>query len=244
MNTTVKRLITLFTFLCMLLLIVFSVELFMLNRSEDVPVLPSVQPPVQDLPIFQATLTDIPSVDQATPTDINSPSSGEDEPVGIRYEFALVSDVTLIIYVDDELFELEDLEQTWIFKHIDGVTKFEISPVYLPQGPAVYANNFLDGYLGGEPYGIRGQRPIGNSPLSGVYARGTSGDDVVSGWVSAIDTVDGDNMGMVIVTIHRDNDGETAILAALDTLEMLSDSYTTPEDMDEYPDDEFVFDDE
>ena len=225
MNTTLKRIILIFTFLCMILLIVFCVELILLNRKEEEPEpQPPEPPPAELLPVEPETPPEQPPEEPATPTGMTEPSSGgpETEIAGTRYELELVSDVELILYVDDELFEFEDMEQTWMFNHVDGSTKFEVSPVYLPQGAAVYANTFLGEYLEGEPYSVRGTRPIGGSQIEGIYATGSSGEKTVSAWVSAIETVDGDNMGMVVVMTYSDVEGRDAILSALDTMDMIT----------------------
>ena len=225
MNTTVKRIILIFTLLCVVLLVVFCVELLLLNRSVENPEATPPEPPPAEVPPVEPEIPPAQPEDETPPSDEppQPPPGDGAEGAGTRYELALVSDVTLVLYVDDEVFELEDMEQTWIFNYMDGSAKFEISPVYLPQGAAVYANSFLDGYLNGEPYNIRGARPIGNSPISGIYATGATEDaETVSAWISAIETVDGDNMGMVVVMTHSDDEGRDAILSALDTMTMIT----------------------
>ena len=229
MSNTLKKVVLIFTLLCIVLLVVFSVELFLLNRGrENTGGLATEPPATVSPPVSIVPPTGPPTEETEPPEGGEQQEETYQESTSTRRELELASDVTLIVHSNDELFEFTDLEPTWIFSQAETGAELEISLIYLPQDEATFASSFLNGYLEGEPSSVRGERQIGRSQLRGVYVTGTTTDSTtIAAWISALSTSEGGNFGMAVVIKYSENAQRDAIFAILDTMEMITDGTET-----------------
>ena len=229
MSKTIKKTITIFTVLCAALLIVFCVELLLINRGRDDAGTTMIRTPSTESPQSNPTANQVvPPVETIPASNVNTPDGTETENIGSRYELNMASDVQLILYSDEEHFEFTDMDPVWIFDHVDSEARLEVSLRYLPQQAEVYAASFLDGYLDGETSVVRGERQVARSNLRGVYVTGISETETYAAWIIPIDTGDDDNLGVAIMMVYRNEVLRDELLGIVDTIEMTA-SNTTPE---------------
>lgn len=215
MNRIVKNGIIAFTMLCVVILVVFLVELLVINSEnegggEPEPTNSSGQP---------ANSGDVSNPGQATSPGMEQPESGSQtgnqnghdetrpEPEGTRRELTIFAGIKLVVYSNDEIFqfsepELEDVRGVFTFKG-SGAAKLEIISTYMPQGVSAYANSFLS--LNYEVDGSTNQReqPIGDSPLSGIKVIGVEDDITYEAWILVFPDAEVDNAGLAIVASYQ-----------------------------------------
>ena len=219
MNSTIKKVIMVFTLFCVIFLIIFCVELFLLNRGREGPAYALRAPPHTEPPPEEVEGPNETPPEEPDPAGNGTqPEDPDPERTGTLYQLEMASDIMLTVYADEELFEFTDNTQHWIFTHVDGEAELEIHLTYLPHGPSAFATTVLDIYLDGETSSIRGERQVGSSSLRGVYVTGSSETQVVSAWIMELDTVDGDNLGVAIVVISTGEEEVESINAILDTM--------------------------
>jgi len=212
MNKTVKKLITVFTLLCALLLIVFAVELFRANRGRDEtgePELPLVAEtePDDDPPAEN---------DPPPPIEETEPDVSEVEPTGTRHELEMLGGLSLALYVDDTLFEHEANDMSYTFRYADAL--LEISVIPMPDGPERMYRDFLDDYFDytGGDIDFYGRVPIGASPLTGYFVSATSGGETYQAWLTEF--ADSPEFGVAFVVNFHNEAQRDAIYNILDTM--------------------------
>jgi len=226
MNKILKNIIMIFTLLCVIFVIVFCVELFLLNRdSED---------------------TSKPALSNNDAEDSSDDPLGEDDPFGFddlfsdpgdsgnltgpgaappinatRQSFLLSQDAELIFYVDMELFGIEELGSGWYFPYLaDGNAGLEVNFTFIqPQaGIAALADNFLYNYLDGEETIIQGEQAIGRSPVRGVFVTGENAGETYSAWLRSLSDFGSETLALV-VRINYETDAQRDIIySILDTM--------------------------
>ena len=220
MNKTIKKLLLAFTLLCIVLLIVFSAELFLLNRSTEPTVIRQTPPPSESPP---SETEDVPNNGENGPNEDTPPSiQPPAEPPGTRHELMIADDVRLLLYADEELFEYsDDMELLWEFSHIGSETQLQIGLALLLEGAETFAETMLLGYLDGGESTVEGVRPIGQSMLSGVYVSGEIGAETYSAWVCSIPSDVVEHFGVYFVFNHSNEEHRDAVFTILDTLQMV-----------------------
>ena len=231
MNKTVKNILLVFTLICVIVLIVFCIELFVLNSGTD----NSAESSAARTDNRPAN-TDKPN--GATPASPagNTLPSGETEdgqtqtpikPAGKRYELPYSSTEKLLLYVDEELFEHVEMDSGDMFMFIypedgeDGNASLEICPASIPEGAEVCAETYLDGYLEGNESFVSGISQIKQSGLSGVFVSGVKDGETFEAWIHDTSDVSGDK-GIAFVIRYSDNEQKNALYAILDTLELVN----------------------
>ena len=238
MNKTVKNIILVFTLVCLIVLVVFVIELFVQNRgTEDSG--GAAAAPASGAPASTGGSNARPPASPAG----NGPSSGESssgqpeapaKPAGKRYELPYSAYKTLFIYVDEELFKHIEMDSGDMFVYIgedpeegagedsgEGKASLEICPVPIPDGAEACAETFLDGYLEGNESFVSGTSQIKQSALSGIFVSGVKDGETFEAWIH--DTADGSGgKGIAFVLRYSDNEQKSALYAILDTLELFS----------------------
>lgn len=236
MNRTVKNVIIGFTFLCAVLLVFFSVELFLINRDtgdggEPGSSIPTDSPNGND---DNGNVSDDPNSSGAQGSETspgqngntNAPESPIQPPSGVRHELPMLSDeMTLVLYAEEGLFDYTEGELSWLFNYKgSGKASLEIVFDFVspPGGFRSLAEKILAPYLEGREPLIGGEGRIRDSQLQGYYASGVSDGDSYELWIHSL-LESGDDGLVVVFIIHYENDIQKNTLYALvDTMEMVT----------------------
>ena len=192
MTKTVKNIIMVFTLLAAIFLIVFCIELILVNRSTENGEDPAtIEGSAQEENGEEEYGYD----DQEFPNGEEGYDNGEfDETFGMtddvgfpmpmagrRFEMPMDgTDLTLVAYADEDFFEYVAGDYSWYFVYTQGGSatleiSFELIP---PEGMSVLAGRLLIGFLEGGESRVTGEEYIGNSLLRGHGARGEGEDGV------------------------------------------------------------------
>jgi len=234
MNKTVKNLLLVFTLICAIVLIVFIIELFIVNRDSDdggesvlsasdiTPAETEKSPEMQPL----ALASNSPS----SANKENLPQESTTRPAGKRYDLLYTHTESLVLYADEELFDYNaELEMAAMFSYKDDDTaSLLICFDTYPQGAEKRAETFLDGYLDGNESFVSGMGPIRHSSLTGVFVSGVNNGETFEAWIhsipgndSDVSNDDNDDIGLEFVIRYKDNEQKNALYAILDTLEII-----------------------
>ena len=226
MGKTVKNLLIIFTLVCMIMLVVFTVQLIRLNRNSD-----------EGRGNGQSVSEGRPAETDATADEpTNSPEDGGNStdappesthsnpppvPVGRRYEMPVSIDKLLVIYAQEELFEYEQMDSGDIFTYADGGNaSLEVCLAYIPMGAEASAENYLDGYLDGNDSFVSGTGPIKRSPLSGVLVTGVKDGETFEAWIHTLED-NADDMGVAFIIRYSNDEQKNALYAILDTINII-----------------------
>ena len=237
MNKTIKKVIVIFTILCALLLIVFSIELILLNRNAEngdarngnaEPSLSGTPPPGNSSGNGNPGSPETGSSGSAAGTEGTASAGGTapPTPAGARHERLMPDDANLVFYVDDELFEhteteLEDILDIFSFRG-EGTAGLEISFVFMPIGVSAYADSFLEMNYNVGGTTVYGAESIKRSTLRGVFATGMRNETTYEAWIYTFSDPEFDNMGISFVIHFQNETQRSALYSILDSLEMAS----------------------
>ena len=227
-----------FTILCALLLIVFSIELILLNRASDNGDSRSGDAG-QSLSGSPSPGSGNGDANPGSPgPGSTGPTAGTEEtaqaggttpppPRGTRHERLMPDDTHLVFYVDDALFEhteteLEDILDVFTFRG-EGTAGLEISFVFMPLGVSAYADSFLEVNYNVGGTTVHGEELIKRSPLRGVFAAGMRNETTYEAWIYTFSNPEFDNMGVSFVIHFQNETQRSALYSILDSLEMVKD---------------------
>jgi len=226
MSNIPKNLLLALTLVCVIVLIVFCIQLIILNRGVE-PVEPG-----------SAASGDAQQGDADPDADSEEPSDGEggDErdviqvpprlpPQGIRRELGVTSNSRLVIYSKEELFDFETRDFDWWFTYTGGgVATLEITFLMVgAQGVGAAAETFLNSYSGGTEASSGGEESIGGSQLRGYHVSAQHEAETYEAWVYTL--LDSD-LALVFVINYSNDQQKDALYEMLSTLEMLAGGLT------------------
>ena len=224
MSKTAKNSLLIITLVCVIALIVFSLQLILLNRNRD-------ESDDEGASISSGdsfTSEDVPE-QSSPPTDDNGSiaDNGDNLPIeppattkGTQYNMQVADNMSLVWYIDDEMFESMETNSGVIFTYLDeGNASIEICLTYIPYGADASAETFLEGYLGDNESNIGGYGPIRQSPLSGVFVSGVNDGETFEAWIYTIEDDEGD-MGIAFVIRYRNDEQKNALHDVLNTIDI------------------------
>jgi len=238
MTKSVKNVVLVFTILCAFFLVFFSVELYMLNRSDDDERTgAAVSGGRQDDDTENGSDPDSdendPSEDEEPPGDEGENGDSQEQdgpegsPGGSRYELPMILEgLTLVLYADEEHFEHVHNEDADVFTYLDGgeaslfISYDFITP---PGGINGLAGRFLQGYLDGGDSTVLGARQIGGSELRGVMVRGEKNGETYEAWIHSLTGSTTDGLAVVFVINFESEEQRDALYSILDTMVMVTD---------------------
>ena len=237
LSKTVKNIILAFTILCGLFLIVFSIELFLLNRGAgDEEADPSLSAQAPDGTGSDGTVSGSDGSDStgagepdgaAEPDGTgDQPGSTRPAPTGIRRERPVSGDTMLVFYTDGEMFEqvdseTEDVLDIFTYKG-GGNAAIQISYVYIHSGATEYAADYLNHNFGVEVADVGEEDYIGLSPLRGVPVAGANDGVFYEAWIYSLTDPELDKFGLAFVISYENNTQRNALYDILDSLDILS----------------------
>ena len=231
MSKTLKNIVSVFTLICVIIFLVFCMQLFMLNRNNDSEpnrVISNNNAQTSDDGLEPDDNHDINLNDGIGPLpnpndDLFQPAAPITPPQNTtRQSFLLSPGVAeLVYYVDLELFERIDQGESLLYKYTaDGTAELEISFYFIhPQGGVnALADNFLSNYLDGAEEIIEAEQRIGQSQVRGVFVTGQSNDQTYSAWLRSLADLDVASMALVIFINYHTDLQRDMLYDILDTL--------------------------
>jgi len=236
LSKTVKNLILAFTVLCGIFLIVFSIEMILLNRDAgDEGADPSLS---AEAPDGAGDDAPEPGTDGAEPAgdagqngdadtdgDDSQPGGERPAPTGARHEIPVSGDLTLVVYVDGELFEqvfFESEDILGVFKYLGGGSAaLQIDAVLMQDGAEEFAKDYLYNDFGVEASVAGREDYIGLSELRGVTITGAEDGTYYEAWVFSLTGPELEGQGLTFVISYENSAQKNALYDILDTLDIM-----------------------
>jgi len=218
MSNITKNLLLALTLVCVIVLIVFCIQLIVINRG------------VEPAGAGSTVSGDSQQEDEDTEEDENEPGDDEDfdpgpaittprpPPQGTRYELRVTENSQLIVYAREELFEFTQDELDWWFTYTGGgAAALEISFTLIsPQGAAAHAETFLSNYSGGRSE-FGGEESIHGSPISGYHVSAQQGSEWYEAWIHTLADSD---LALAFVINYQNEQQRAALYEVLSSLEI------------------------
>jgi len=236
LSKIVKNLILAFTVLCGVFLIVFSIELVLLNG--DAGDEGAGQPPPAEAPDGSADSAPGPGTDGSEPGEATDPggdagANGDDgqqggarpAPTGMRHEIPVAIDMTLVVYADRELFdqvffESEDILRAFTYQG-GGYAALRIDAQLMQDGVEEFAKDYLYNDFGVEASVVGREDYIGLSELRGVTITGAEDGTYYEAWVYGFTDPGLEGQGLTFVISYENSAQKNALYDILDTLEIV-----------------------
>jgi len=219
MSNISKNLLLGLTLVCAIVLIVFCIQLIVLNRGVN----PAEQGPV----ISGSSQSDDPGGEDTDEegdgeddiSNANIPSAPRPPPQGTRREVRVSQSNLLIVYSRDELFDFEERDFDWWFLYTGGgLATLEIKHTMIsPQGIESHALAFLEQYTGGADAVFNGEGSIGGSDLRGHHVTARRGNETFEAWIHIL--LDSD-LALAFVICYENDQQKDALYEVLSTLTM------------------------
>jgi len=227
MGNLTKNLLLALTLVCVIALIVFCVQLIVLNRGVE-PREPgatissdSQQDDDEEDPDSEATDDETPNADGADGVSEPVQTTQRPPPQGTRHELLVDADTAtkLIIYAGEELFEFVENETNWEFVYSgEGDALLEIGFMFVsPRGLAADAETYLSNYTDGAESEFDGEQPIQDSELRGYHLSAQHGSTSYEAWIHALPAND---LALVFVISYINSQQRDALYEILSTMEM------------------------
>ena len=217
MSNISKNLLLGLTFVCVIVLIVFCIQLIVLNRG--------VTPPEQGSVISGGSQN---AGEEAEPEDtdgedeisaVDAPATPRPPPQGTRRQIRVSQSNMLIVYSQDELFDFEERDFDWWFLYTGGgLATLEIKHTMIsPQGIEAHALDFLNQYTGGTEAVYNGEASIGGSDLRGHHVTARHGNETYEAWIHIL--LDSD-LALAFLICYENDQQKNALYEVLGTLIM------------------------
>jgi len=246
MTKTLKNIVLIFTLVCAIFLIVFSIELMVINRNND------------DSGTYETISGDAlngndengeeppgngEALDDSPPPDAIIPENDDEVIIipltdGRKYELTMLMDgYTLVLYADESLFEFAETQREWIFTYVgDGAAELKIAQDYISPtdgGMRGLARRLLTRYLDGGDSLPMGDRLIGASSLMGYAVSGEHEDGrTFEAWIHHLEERDR-GMAVVFIIYYETESQKDALFEILDTIEMVIEEPGEPEEIED-----------
>jgi len=209
------------TLVCVIALIVFFIQLMVINRG--------VEPASSGSVISGGSQSDDGS--EANGDDADGDDQDADDfsdffantprppPLGTRRDLLVSENTRLVIFASEELFEYEEGDLDWFFRYTgEGAAELEIRFLALTQqGIGENAESFLNSYSGSATAEFTGEQSIHGSPVSGYHVSAMSGGEMYEAWIVDLDNSD---VALVLVIKYQNDQQKEALIRVLSSLEM------------------------
>ena len=226
MSNTVKNIVLVFTLLCAIGLVVFCVELVMINGDNGNESESAASNGVGDNPGGSSNGNDN-SQDGSDPSqnEQNCTSSGRPagSTAGTRQNLPMPDAAELILYSDEELFDYVELDgEFWILTYLgDGDAALEIGFALIqPQdGIDGLARTYLGNYSDEVEAEVEGERSIGRSSIRGIYVSGSHGGTEYEAWLRDMTDFGKESIALVFAIRYQNEAQKEALFSIIDTME-------------------------
>ena len=228
MSNITKNLLLALTLVCVIALIVFCIQLLIINRGVE-PITPGAS--VSGGPQSGDEDPDSEENGEDTPSNLNGDGdAGENgyldpaqettrqPPVGTRNEIQVTSDSTLVIYAREELFDFERGETDWFFIYTgEGVATLEIRFTLITGGIGAHAESFLNTYSGGDNAVFNGEEAIRGSSMLGYNVSIRYGGEMYEAWIHELI---GQDIALAFVINYTTDEQKDALYDMLSTIDI------------------------
>ena len=227
MSNITKNLLLALSLVCAIALIVFCIQLIVLNRG--------VEPREPGATISGGTKQGDEEPDADTQPDGENSDDGENNdgengqtqntprppPQGERNELSIPGDMTLIVYAREELFEYTKNDFNWRFEYTrEGEAALEIRLILVTlQGIASDAETFLANYSGGATPESGNDLSFQGPPLEGYYVSAQQGSITYEALVHPLP--DGE-FALVFVINYQNDQQKEALYEILSSIDLLA----------------------
>jgi len=219
MGNIKKNLFLALTFSAVIAIIVFLVQLIVINSGVE---------PRQPSGVIEGNTPDTGNENPGgeDPGDNNGDNTITDptnRPVqtGQRNEILINSnpDINLIIYTRTELFNLIHNDLSWRFEYTGGGSAgLEIDFVLIsPQGAAIDSEAFLNRHIGGTGAEYKGDQPIQNSSIKGFHVTASSSGVNYEAWIHQMS---GSDLALALVINYSNIDQRDALYGILSSIDI------------------------
>ena len=224
MTNITKNLLLALTLVCTIALIVFLVQLIVLNRGVEPrePEASIAGGAQQEDPDSGANGDGSEDGENGDGTDENDPAlmTPRPPPQGARHELSVEENTTLIIYAKEELFEFSrDVLEDWWFTYTGaGTATLEISlKLVSPQRIAADVVSLLKNYIPDDtPSEFGGEQSIQGSPVMGFHVLARHGGRIYEAWLHDMQS----DIALVFIINYENDQQRDALYELLSTLDM------------------------
>ncbi|MCL2391567.1 MAG: hypothetical protein FWC66_03025 [Oscillospiraceae bacterium] len=249
MTRTVKNIVMVFTLIAAIFLVIFCVELIIVNReTTENGSEPTVSADTPDENGEDGMSEENGYFDSLEDWYLNGFGEEDGEfgeiiipaPRGeTRFEMpTLLDDLTLIAYADEGFFNFFEGEYNWLFAYAsEGEASLQISfDLITHEGIRALAGRVLLRHLddGGQSR-VLGERNVGASDIRGYAVISEAEDRTIEAWVHSLTGSPTEAIAVVFLITYENEDQREALFEILDTLEIISDD---DEAVDDESDDE------
>jgi hypothetical protein len=254
MSKVTKNVVMVFTLFCVVMLIIFCVELFLLNRDRDDRPDVTISSNGENVPTNGEEMQNIDDLLQNIPPDETEPAldipPDNDQPDGVitttppqgaHPHTVLLPPGTaeLTFFVEIEYFEREELGDGngWLFTYLQGEDAWlEVGFMLVPPqgGILEIAQTFLDNYLDDGDYSnFEGERAVANSTVRGLFVTGESEGVTYDAWLRDLADLGESTLALIFVTRHSTDEERDILYRILDTMSIQMLIEEDPEDYEE-----------
>jgi len=227
MNNITKNLLLALTLVCVIALVVFCIQLIVLNRG--------VEPVGSGATVSGGSQQDDEDPDAEESSDVQDGEDGEGgfgdslinampatprpPPQGMRASIMVAENTHLIVYYREESFDFEIGDLDWWFIYTGaGEATLEIAFTQIPQqGAAAHAETFLNNYSGSTTSEFFGDQSIQGSQINGYHVSARAGGGVYEAWLHLLPNSD---LALAFVIYYENDFQKEALYELLSTLSM------------------------
>ena len=234
MSKMLKNAIAIFAAVCVIVLVIFCIELYVLNREPDdgggtgSSLAGNVgdgdekgKDGAKDTQETQpANGMTRPGDDNDKQTSQQPPATPTSPPTGKQHTRRVSGDEQLLLYVDEDLFEYTELNDGYLYEYTGGgEATLEISFALISNGLEALAKDFLDGFVGTGGTKVEGEGQIGRSLLRGVHVTGDVSGENYEAWIYSFP--DGEDLGLSFTLHYRSDEQKNALYAIFDHMSIV-----------------------
>jgi len=219
MNNITKNLLLALTLVCVLVLVVFCIQLIVLNRGVD-PRDPGAtisggnEQNGADADNEDEDADDG-DEDEDTGPDLNTPRP---PPQGRRHSLLVTGNSRLIIHAREDLFEYEERDYDWWFYYIGGGAALEVTFTSVSaQGISAHAVAVLNTYTGGTDADFSGEEIISGSEIKGYHVSARQDNVMYEAWIHTL--IDSD-LSLLFVIYYENDTQRDALYEVLSTMHL------------------------
>jgi len=217
MSGITKNLLLVLTFVCVIALVVFCIQLIVINRGID-PLDPGSGITGGSGQEGEGEPGDGENGDGEPSGPVATEPPQRPIPQGTRHQLHVSTENNLIVYAREELFGFEEDEIDWWFIYTGGGTaSLEISHLMLlAQGIETIAETFLNNYTGSDESTFTGEEPIQGSQIRGYHVHAHHGVGRYEAWLHRLI---GTEIALVFVIYYENDQQRDALYEVLSTME-------------------------
>jgi len=215
MSNITKNLLLALTLVGVIALIVFSIQLIILNRG--------VEPADSGATISGGSQgdEDPDNTENGYGTDglfDPNPNTPRPPPQGTRRDPLVAENTRLVIYSSDDWFDFEQSDFDWLLTYKgEGNASLRISFTSITQGVAAHAEDYLNNYSGSSTSEYTGEQAIHGSPVIGYHVTTQAGGSVYEAWIVNLDDSD---VALVLIITYQNDQQKDALYLVLSSLDI------------------------